>query len=231
MTFTIATIERARAFLNTDAPFLATVAQNQGLTADTVHYISTFYKVRRNLGAARGLGFVANHLNNGIGTWPEHLIGQAEWCMTSAEEISIALDLHHTPYSAITKLAWFLRPTGWTVYDSYARQATRVAGRHGPQPVTDFYNILQEHSFSDAADTIEAILQGTLWSNLSGARVLDSYMMLRGGYPFLLADAAARQGFLAALPGDSGQALSTISNRIEADLAQHPFIQFVEQVQ
>jgi hypothetical protein len=229
MSLIVATIERARAYLNTDAPFLAVAQQNDGLTAATVRDISAAYNVRRNLGAAEDLHRVTSHLNDAIDTWPEDLLGRAEWCMTCAEDISTALDLHHTPYSAISKLAWFLRPTGWTVYDSYARVAMRVRGLHGRRPITQFYAALHLNHFEDAARRIDAILGPTPWSNLSGARVLDSYMMLRGGFPFLLEDIGARQGFLDALPGDSGHALAALADEIAASLAEHPFIQFVEQ--
>lgn len=229
MTLEIATIERARFYLNTDAPFLALIRKNSGLTAETVHQIASEYLVRRNIGSRDELLVIANHLNTEIASWPGDLTNRAAWCLTQAAAIKKQLNLHHTPFSAVTKLAWFLRPDGWTLYDSFARKAIKSGGIGGIQQVTRFYKVLGEQEFLDAATKIDQVFSGTAWSHLSGVRVLDAYMMWKGGYPFRLTSDAARKGFLDALPGTGGQELSTLAARITTDLAQHNFIKFVEQ--
>jgi hypothetical protein len=229
MTLSLAVIERARAYLNTDAPFLERIRQDSKLTAATVNEIAAEYLVRRNLGKEDRLQEIADHMNTEIASWPGDLVARAQWCLTCAASIKARLDLHHTPCSAVTKLAWFLRPTGWTLYDSFARNAVRSGGLSGPDKLARFYKSLEQHGFLDAADKIETILSGTPWSHLNGARVLDAYMMLAGGFPFRLGNDAARQGFLKALPTNSGNTLSTVAARIMADLTQHKFIKFVEQ--
>jgi len=227
MTLTIAVIERARAHLCTDAPFLQRIRQDGKLTAATVEEIASEYLVRRNLGKGNRLQEVANHMNEAIASWPADLAGRAQWCLACATGMKSNLVLYHNPMSAVSKLAWFLRPKGWTLYDSFARNAVRSGGASNPKRLIRFYNALERNGFQDASEKIETILSRTPWSQLNGARVLDSYMMLAGGFPFRLRNDAARKGFLDALPAESGVALSTLATRIETDLAQHRFIKFV----
>jgi len=49
--------------------------------------------------------------------------------------------------------------------------------------------------------------------------------MLSGGFPFLLGDEHARNGFIEALPGDSGKVLEVIAERIASALLSTRFIQ------
>lgn len=226
MTLQLATLERARAYLNTDAPLLGIVSLDQELTGESVRLISTAYFVRRNLGSR--LEVVARHINTSITSWPDDLTGRAAWCRDQAEALRTSLSLPHVAHSAVSKLAWFLRPAGWTLYDSYARKALHVRGVHGAGPFTSFYDTLSINGFAEAAGKIDAILAGTVWSDLRGARVLDAYLMDKGGFPFLLGSSAAQDGFLAALPSPAGQTLSALANRIASELATDPFITFVE---
>lgn len=225
----IATIERARWWLNVDAPLLRKIEHKgrRRLTPETVDEIATIYNVRRNLGPKERLGCVASHLNEAMKNCPNDFLQRADFCLELASSLKKQHDLRHTPYSAMTKLVWFLRPIGWTVYDSYARLGVRSGGATGDEKVRNFYEKLEREGFSQAAKQIEGILQNTEWSRLSGARVLDAFMMLKGGFSFMLCNKVARQGFIGALPGDSGTSLSRLADQIATDLADCQFIKFV----
>lgn len=118
-------------------------------------------------------------------------------------------------------------PSGWTVYDRYAWESACGDGTTGHQKIQGFYDNLEREGFSQAAIQIESILQNTEWSGLSGARVLDAFMMLKGNFPFMLRDKIARQGFIDALPGNSGTSLSRLADQIAIDLVDFQFIKFV----
>lgn len=223
----IATIERARWWLNVDAPLLRKIEHDGELTSETVLEIATIYKVRRNLGPKECLKEVASYLSEVTKNWPDALLRRASICIESAASLKKQHDLHHTPYSAVTKLAWFLRPSGWTVYDRYAWESACGDGTTGHQKIQGFYDNLERQGFSQAAIQIESILQNTEWSGLSGARVLDAFMMLKGNFPFMLRDKIARQGFIDALPGNSGTSLSRLADQIAIDLVDCQFIKFV----
>jgi hypothetical protein len=230
MPLTIAVLERARWWLNVDAPLRAQVINDGGqLTPHTVYSIAKHYKVRRNIGEADQLAEIADYLNARIETWPANLPNRAQWCIEAAQALQKDLDLAHTPYSAITKLVWFLRPEGWTLYDSYAQCALGAGGADAKARFSQFYGALNEHGFVEAAAAIDTALAQTTWPDLGGARILDAYLMHQGGFRFLLNDASARQGFLNALPGESGVALTEIAQEISRIPSVQNFINHIPQ--
>jgi hypothetical protein len=168
---------------------------------------------------------VTESLNTAVEEWPDDLKCRADRCL----KVSEALSLPKKPLSAVTKLVWFLRPEGWTVYDSYAWRGLSCGGNKGEERLREFYCKLHKKKFSHAAARIDGILSDTVWANIAGTRVLDVLMMLNGGLSVTLSDPNARQGFVDALPSGSGRALQDVARRIQEEMADDPFIKFVEQ--
>lgn len=223
----IATIERVRWWLAVDAPLLRQVRENNRcLTADTLHRIVKFYGVRRTLGRHENSCKIASLINQAAGEWPSTLQERAESCISLAEQLSEFTSTQRAPYSAVTKLMWFRHPNSWTVFDSYAAQALGI--RPGPRTgerLKRFYQELHHRGFDEAIAAVDDVLQGTIWHDINAARIIDSWLMLSGGFPFLLGDEHARNGFIEALPGDSGKVLEVLAERIASALLSTRFIQ------
>ena len=223
LTLKIATMERARWWLSVDAPLLEQVRQDGKLTAETVGAIATAYRVRRTLGPPGSLQSIADVLNVEVASWPPDLVGRARVCVRAAERIFDQKITTSAPYSAVTKLMWFLKPMDWTVFDQYAAGALGAQWRKTGLRVDRFYATLSDAGFLDAANIIDDVLRPTLWRDLRGARVLDSWLMLHGGFKFLLKQPEACKGFIASLPGESGKSLEAVSIEIAASLALSRF--------
>lgn len=77
----------------------------------------------------------------------------------------------------------------------------------------------------DARFSYDDVLQGTIWHDINAARITDSWLMLIGGFNFPPLDEDARNGFINALPGDSGEVLEALAERIATALLSTRFIQ------
>lgn len=130
-------------------------------------------RVSRNTRIAQ---FLATH----VAGWPDGLIQRHGHCLKMAEK-AIAVGLtEKLQISAMTKFMWFLRPTGWTVFDAVAATGLQVGGGGRESRSLRFYRKLESVGFEELVDQISRALRGTVLDGMHPERVVDSFLYLRG---------------------------------------------------
>ena len=75
---------------------------------------------------------------------------------------------------------WFLKPDGWTVFDSFASNGLGIDGSDPIKRMEDFYKRLNVRNFGVHAIAINESLSSTDFSELHGERIIDKFLMLAG---------------------------------------------------
>ena len=174
-----ATLQHAQWMLTTDGHYLRAIQRG---SVDAAVRMFRDYNVARTIWGNGGLARLARSVMESSEPWPKSLAERAQWCRRRAEEDDRALSQNRgrkqgAPYSAVTKLCWFLRPHGWTMYDRFAR-----LGLSGPADIEAFYHELEQHDFSIKAAELNDIAAQFGLGNLFGERIIDKFLMLRGIY-------------------------------------------------
>ena len=137
-------------------------------------------KIARAYGVSRGIlegqeanvgGLIVTNLNN----WPEDLVARAQVVRHIAEEAKGRFT-RGLLLSAFSKLVWFAKPQGWTLYDSYARAGLK-APRHGDD-FARYYIRLQDIDFQTAMDLSRNVIAHSAFPYLHPERIHDAYLML-----------------------------------------------------
>lgn len=137
-------------------------------------------KIARAYGVSRGIlegqeASVGKLIVTNLGNWPDDLVARAHVVRRIADEAKGNLT-RGLLLSAFSKLVWFVRPQGWTLYDSYAR-----AGLNAPRNGDDFdsyYIRLQDISFQMAMDLSRDVIARSAFPYLHPERIHDAYLML-----------------------------------------------------
>jgi hypothetical protein len=169
-----AVLEHHRCWLSSDGAYLAMVGDS-GLSTEIAGAIAKDYQVVRNIGKQHWVEQLAARIRSvSDDKWCTSLIGRFEICQELGQ-LHQKGGAFHAPLSGITKLMWFLRPHGWTMYDRLARIG--LVGRSGNGET--FYQKLDECGFVECAGSITDRCR-TLKLPLFGERVIDKFLMLRG---------------------------------------------------
>lgn len=169
-----AVLEHHRCWVFNDGAYLSMVRE-VGLTSDIAGKIAHEYQVIRNIGKEHLVAKLAAVLA---------AVSDEEWGTSLSERRAICQKLgeshqsgggYHNPWSGITKLMWFLRPEGWTMYDSLACKGLVGANKGS----FAFYEKLDDCGFIECAATITNECRA-LDLPLFGERVIDKFLMLRG---------------------------------------------------
>jgi len=230
-----AVIEHHRWWLATDGAHFLEVEASGKLDLLMARRIAREYSVARNIGnvaddggkAANGLDQLLKAINGS--RWPATLVERAEICIELAEDHRErckrlgAAKRFHAPVSGVTKLMWFLRPTGWTMYDRFARIGL-IDRKDDPRL---FYKTLSDDGFAERAQAISS--EGRKAGlPLHGERIIDMLLLFRGsqtdpdpnGTPFETAKVMNRR-HLELLPPERSAALrklaETVADRLLPD--------------
>lgn len=164
------------------------IEKNDGAIPDTqlLRDIAKEYKVIRGIPRAdrdndQAAECFRTALNKAAQNWQGDLVDKARKCLALASQASEQGWTHRRLISAMTKYMWFLRPQGWTVYDSFARRGLCIYDDDPDTAVVQFYQKLQDRGFLEAADAISATLPNQEMNWLFGERVIDKYLMIAGG--------------------------------------------------
>ena len=185
-----ATIEHLRHWWASDGLFHHRIHMPDGaIDPVTVRQIFTAYGVNRGLRSGNE-GLVAEILQDELQYWPEQLLDRAERAR------HIATKLSQTPgisgetitkgvlLSGVSKVVWFVRPQGWTLYDSFARRglgsSLRATGR---DEYEKYYNRLDFLRFPMAMDLAREVIAASPFPYLWPERIHDKYLMLCGHVP------------------------------------------------
>jgi len=129
-----------------------------------------------------------------------------------------------TPYSAVSKLMWFLAPTGWTMYDSQALTALGLPS-YGEKPFLAFYERSDAADFAETAKAAQRVL---------GAKGLPAHLAERS-IDFLLMTEVGRDnpsdgsGWVGAYVSTRRPEVSAALRAAAAELAV-PYSEFLQRV-
>ncbi|MEO9900515.1 MAG: hypothetical protein ABJF28_06935 [Nisaea sp.] len=130
-------------------------------------------------------------------------------------------------FSAISKFMWFLRPKGWTPFDTYSSTSLGVGTTHGDPPIrfADFYAKLHRRNFSGVSVAIQSALNNAGFSYLYGERVIDKALLLAGAPGTRWRSNIIRKGrsFLRSLPRNAAIDLQALARRIAVSFDHDPF--------
>ncbi len=196
--------------------------EDRGLTPELASHISREYRVARTIGAVEtdsGISALVRAIN--ASAWPDTLEDRAQLCIAIAHEHrkkSEALgkgQKWHAPVSAVTKLMWFLRPSGWTMFDRFARMGL-IGNRNDP---LQFYRKLAEIDFTSLCDQLHLECRGKGFSDLYGERIIDKCLMFHGAgdnSDFVRTSTMINRHYLSLQPLETAERLTRLADTTTA---------------
>lgn len=172
-----AVLEHHRCWVSSDGACFNLV-RSAGLTPAIAYTIAQDYGVARTIGKRDRVASLAVEISSITDSaWKVSLADREDLCrgLGKAHKKGATGKKRHLPISGISKLMWFLRPDGWTMYDSFARKGLVGASKGAP----DFYKKLDQCGFVECAAAITKECRA-LGLPLFGERVIDKFLMLRG---------------------------------------------------
>lgn len=220
------TIAYARWWLSVDAPLRGLVsADDNRLTAETMALIALPYNVARGLPSRsdrRASANVAAALNEGSKGWPTTLIHKADRCRELANQLRLDGYTYYNQVSAVSKLMWFLKPSQWTLFDRYAADGMKTKKHIDTvDRMMSFFQKLDASGFSMVNEHISFLVSQSEWSMLPSERVLDTFLMRRGGLRTGNNSVRALNAFLSALPGPASDSLNSLAMQIQSELGNN----------
>jgi hypothetical protein len=181
----LAVVEHYRWWLGEDQIDVRRIAKTGKIDPETVRAIARRYNVNRGIRKrndkrdteARG---IAKLLNNAAKRWPTGLVERAEKCSKVAEKAKRYGYTGGHLASAITKLMWFVKPNGWTMYDGFAATGLGIERKEARERMPEFYRELENRGFREIVADINRTLRATPLLNLKPERVIDKYLWLWG---------------------------------------------------
>lgn len=200
---------------STDEIELALVSRNQGaLSAANVKSIGRAYSVTRTLPkTCEEVAISINQLHQR--TLDGGLVKIAEACVETAKEIHS----DRQPRSAVSKLLWFVRPKGWTMYDRFATIGLDVKSDDGEQQFRDFYSRLEKQGFGELVTSFRSRLAKFRLPELLAERVVDWELMRRGGLPSFHSASDWTECALQTFGEQVSSALRSFAHEVADDLA------------
>jgi len=172
---TLAVYEHHHHWLANDGHYFLTVNENGNiLDVNIAHKIAKDYSVIRNIGGVTELEKLISKINNS--DWPDGLSDRFQICQNIAIEFRDIPGRVHAPISGVTKLIWFCRPKGWTMYDKYA--CIGLLGKK--REAKYFYKTLEENKFQEKAQKLTEICIKYGFPYLWGERIIDKFLLFRG---------------------------------------------------
>jgi len=168
-----------------DATELARLGQAEGrLDGEAVKRILKYYRAARSVRSADRQR-LADALNERVADFAgKPLVERAAIAVAIAQafrDAGAAGDEDaKTPFSAVSKLMWFLSPTGWTMYDSLARAALGIRS-YGGKPFLAFYARLDAAGFAETAKDARGVLFAHGLPSHLAERSIDFLLMTAGG--------------------------------------------------
>lgn len=81
----------------------------------------------------------------------------------------------------MSKVIWFAKPTGWTLYDSFARRGLGSSSyKDGSNDYEKYYNKLATLNFHEVMESARSVISQSRFPYLWPERIHDKYLMLCG---------------------------------------------------
>lgn len=214
-----AVMEHCRDWACFDGPVRAAVAAARGeLDAALLRRIARKLHVNRGIRSGDGNAWaLAERLNwCAAERWDGlDLPGRVEECIAAARWAEENGHTRGALVSAATKLMWFLRPEGWTMFDRVAAEAMGFWEGRVPDRARSYYRALHERGFAEFTGEANRILRRNGLGALHGERVVDRFLVLSAVEPRWISRVTGRTGdFLAAQPDETAQRYRRVADEI-----------------
>lgn len=230
-----AVIEHYRTWFCFDGVELALIkCANGELDRFSVRRIGDEYSVSRNIPRIKDdkgkvidardehAKWIADKIN-GIQKKPASLTELSGICKDIANDAGErwkAKDKKMIPASGVSKLIWFRRPDGWSMFDNIAATGLGIPKSHSIERMLAFYKELSDRHFNDRAQKIGAELSARGFEELFGERVIDKYLMLCGGSVVWGSDVVVKcKSCLMALPKEKRRKIKATADSISKEFA------------
>lgn len=191
------TVELYRQSLSLDGTEPQRIKDEGGLNPRSVRRIATAYNVVRGIpgaskedrkkGIDKNAKWYAEKLNTLKQTWPAPLIERANACANLTRDAEKKGKSKDFQASAVTKLMWFLKPEGWTMFDDLAATGLGIKKQipdnsHKEKKATSvsrmlaYYQVLDLRDFTERAAELNEIINKSGIS-IHGERLIDKYLM------------------------------------------------------
>ena len=225
-----ATILYARLWWNSDGPRLLSIREFGKMEPKMLRGIAMEYNVNRGIVGAdkdkdRAAEGLCELLNDARETWPTGLVDRAEACREILDKAMKSDSyVHGYQISAITKFMWFLKPDGWTVFDSFAAQGAGVNRVSGScKRMELFYQKLTDLGFERLSQEMQVMIDVDVFGELPATRILDMHLMILGKYgPDKLA-IGSLENFLLVLPNQTSQELKALAEKLQSRFGNDVF--------
>ncbi len=149
------------------------------LDRGNVERIARWYSVTRTLPKDKtGVAAIVNQIASKMAG--RTLLDRARLC----EDAAARIDNEKHPRSTVSKLLWFVAPTDWTVYDSFAAKGAKARSSPiGRDPFLDYYSRLERAEFGTVVAEIQRLLREAGITDLQAERIVDWELMRRGRAP------------------------------------------------
>lgn len=179
-----AIIEHLRHWWGSDALFQKTIIKSDGkVCPKTLRNIARAYGVSRGILKDREAD-VAQMLDAKLSGWPSTLTERAQFVQEMARQAQSQNFTKGILLSAFSKIIWFTRPEGWTLYDSFARRGLKAKRADGQKSDFErYYNRLDVLKFQEAMKAGKEVIAKSQFPYLWPERIHDKYLMYLGHDP------------------------------------------------
>ena len=129
--------------------------------------------------------------------------------------------------SAVTKFIWFMRPEGWTVFDSYAAKGVGIPPYRAMERMEYFYKALILEKFHDLVEKMQDFIRKNSASmqELPATRILDTLFMARGARGSGSDHGVAlTEAYLNHLPKCIREELSALATALQKEYGPHSLV-------
>lgn len=195
----LALIGYYRFWLMNDHHLVRLVGQT-GLNAASTGRIANVYSFSRSIPKGTTEGLVKK-IKRVAANWPNNMATQAKKCIKVGHDTNV--------YSGASKLMWFLKPDGWTPYDSFAAKTLRCGNGSSADKMEKFYARFEQFALKTKG---LAPLVAKVEPRLHAERVLDQFLVLHGmAQPDFAKRSGELESFVDALPKDFARSLVAAS--------------------
>jgi hypothetical protein len=230
-----ATIRYYRQWLSFDGVWLEFVKHNR-LNETAFTSIVREYGVARCLPAKNATrAGVVKELNDIGCSWPSSLLKRHASCEKLADSKKGLFIIpkrqdgsdgeERFAGSLVTKLMWFIRPDGWTVFDGFAANGLACTRPDSREKMKQFYAKLENAKFNELALEMQSKIANTSFREMHAARIIDLALMIKGGYLKDEDIAKTNCCFQSLLPQRLADELIALSNALNENYGQDDLFQ------
>ena len=221
------TIGYLRTWWATDGAWVSLIEREGGMTPELLSAIAKEYFIHRNIagGVQEGASNITNicgMLNCNSRKWlSSSLLKRAELCHILTTKLKCKKYTRSREFSAVSKFMWFIKPYGWTMYDSYASLGLNIDRSENADKFECFYKKLHDAKFSHLVANMQRKIENTEFTGLPATRIVDTLLMARGGRGGDTFSVSSFEAFLQVLPSHTSCNLVSLAQTLQRHFGNH----------